>query len=1086
MNPVTSDRPRAVPRSRIGYEPYIVLLTWLNDSRSIRTGPGSRSQVERAFQDWCEHYRSDIENYLRLQDGEPRITGGTRSLAPEILRPFCLETIGSTDWLAILISDDFDPVLRISSEVELPVDHLTLGFSPSPASDSLGLSSFCFRDRSPFVGFRDFMKTAFLSRDERTAASSSSPRGSNPLFVVTRLKVGGIGALDRGALLQRAVFRAAAKKIVESCEKIGRHLGSPTIEELEIRDHDLDTFQCSFLDAQGAESVVLVTACANLSLAYSFVASLRGLTYRELWESESGLQLYLEDVLQDGSTRAVLDRLDREAGRPPSHASFLDRLGSNHVFAASVSTIGVSSDVFRNPRTSNLSGRVEAHARVSFCPGHEFDGEERLLRVGRTPKRLSTSPHRFLVGALDYIQPLAMEKPSAGSAASPAFVGIRATELLEELSRMLEEFRRIGEEHGESGLLRSSTVVVVPVPRLPGLDALVRRVESPQTPEHVPILRMLHWLSDHPFRTRVDDSRNKTANESASRDRWEVVLRRGTRKAQLPVILCRNIEFVFKKYVRCLEHPLLFDNVLDLHDAMQALYFALAPPESGPTIRVDERSVDDLVRVVQALQNALSHRISTRPNADEPDWTVDYRGALNRLVLALDAPMKSGIGLLKWCIRNLNAGTARDRSAPQTPLARTFEHVCAVTRVGIQPRPQCRRLLRGSSSFFARVDMNVAVVSHPSQLIWYLHEAAHFIYEAREDLQEELRCAEFARGHRMPGFSASAGQQRATEERRQELFAELLTQFFVFGADWRLYRVYTIAKFYYELISLAETEVGRAQRLFETLFRAFLVSAPVRDVVWDPAGVEREYDPFESDPVIWPLEHPWHRGTCEPEEMWVRFDRFCAKYAPLIPEYGRLMRNREEWRERFELLFPWVIEDARVLWGEALGIFQAFANETPWRGPGRRREIHDLFEGSTWVETDGTQHGDNRIEEIYASLLGEVEPEKERVLELVLISQILYNYASFCFDEIREELDAAAREKRDPKILHSERDENGPVFNPKPRVDLLLDRRYGGQFCIDPAKRQARMLKKILVWKTLDDIGARQRGRRLRQILRGE
>jgi hypothetical protein len=1097
------------PAGGIVYQPYISVFSWLSDVRPLRTGQGQfHDDVTSSFSTFCETYRRGVEERQRLQagaNGLARIAKDER-MDEWVLRPACLDSLGASDALTVVLMDDFDPMLRMASEIDLPIDRMMLGFCPTISS--LGLSRFVLatatgaKPRCPFVEVHE------LVEDLRKAEPGSD---SNPFLVLSLFKVGGLGALGRSLVRESTIFEAMAKRIIQVSESLVEQIESPGLNNLEITRLDLDTYECAVVEGQGAESVLLLIACRNLSIAYSFIAALRGLTYGDLESLDRArLSSPRPDFDDERLPRAFVRVHDqgqaRESGSTRD-SSVVESLGlsSNHVFAASMSTVALLAMAFRDPTRFDIRGWVDAQARVGCCPGHEIDGG-RLL-AGSLRRRRSVEvdePPKILVGALDLSSPIEDRTASREN-------GVPTRGLLESLFGLLESFRAEGEECGESGLLQSSTVLSVPFP-----DFVLRAVEKKR---HYPVLKVLEKLGRTPLQPRGGTS-------TRSLPKWQTLLHDGTRRWQLPLTLCRSIELVFKKYARALENPHLFDVVIDLQDAIAALYEALTPAQPEHAIPRTETSIRELSHVVQALQNALGQRMTTRPNSEASDWAVDFRGSLQRLVLALDAPLKSGIGLLRWCYRSLDvfhegaipSVRSSDRMWGEPP---DGPRVCAVTRFGLEPRPVCRQLLIGSPGVFARVDMNVGQLFHPSHMILLFHEAFHFIYGMHPELQA-LRDL-WNRSYAVASTEHTRKIRTAADEHREEVFAEILTLLFVFGGNWRLYRVFTLSKFFYDPISLADSLDGRKLRLLETLFRVFLVSAPARQLVQDFHRFD-EHDELRlddiCDPMEWPDTHPWRSEHPTGRTLSERFVRFCRKYSHLVPEDWGLFGSSPDaaLMLRFEALYEMTQEEEFVLWERALEIYKHFARQTPWglssqRGapdslspggsnspgnetssrPRSRASIRRVFRESFDLARDSSDeiYEKLRLEQQSldrAAVPGGVENPAmyPRLLELVAICETFYDYAWFCFDEIRSELDRVANGNSSPKRFHVRRDRDGNVrVDSRPSVKLLLDRRYGGQYCYDPETRRRRIVRKVLVFKMLQNMSVRQRARRLSQLLEG-
>ena len=152
-------------------------------------------------------------------------------------------------------------------------------------------------------------------------------------------------------------------------------------------------------------------------------------------------------------------------------------------------------------------------------------------------------------------------------------------------------------------------------------------------------------------------------------------LKKIPRQYGLPVSLRRTIEHLYQVFAATLGDPFLFDSVLDLYDAFATFHAILVKylPElrrqetgRGPKEELgalDQGRVEQLAHFVDALQNALSHRIQKAyPEPHIRETGIDFRAGLNQTILASDAVLTSGVGLLRrhaWQNDEKNTRTAR-------------------------------------------------------------------------------------------------------------------------------------------------------------------------------------------------------------------------------------------------------------------------------------------------------------------------------------------------------------------------------------------------------------------------------------------
>src|SRR5262249_28717637 len=137
--------------------------------------------------------------------------------------------------------------------------------------------------------------------------------------------------------------------------------------------------------------------------------------------------------------------------------------------------------------------------------------------------------------------------------------------------------------------------------------------------------------------------------------------------------------------------PFSFDVLLDLYDTFATLHTVLtehlpkldlgrfdSSDDHGRKLLDGER-VGYLAEIADALHNAMLHRTSIAfRDATWRDMAVDFRGGMNQILFATDAPLKCCLGVLR-------------RFAHREGSARPKDTVGCVIRIGMRPGVKCWR-----------------------------------------------------------------------------------------------------------------------------------------------------------------------------------------------------------------------------------------------------------------------------------------------------------------------------------------------------------------------------------------------------------
>jgi hypothetical protein len=418
------------------------------------------------------------------------------------------------------------------------------------------------------------------------------------------------------------------------------------------------------------------------------------------------------------------------------------------------------------------------------------------------------------------------------------------------------------------------------------------------------------------------------------------------------------------------------------------------------------------------------------------DISVGFRGGLNQLILGADGFLKCGLGV----VRNYAMGyNGRDRLG-------------GITRIASRPGAKGYKLVLGTEdtaqlTFF---EVDVPHVLHVGNYADYLHEAFHLVADHYHRTSPRID------GTLAPEVSCNP----VMLERVMEVFALLLTRWFVFGND-----VDAFVKFHLTHFARSGITAGTDVRLFlvqwgELLLRLFMAADA-------PAGHEKQ------------AKKSYHRE--DHVQAMARFQSFLAESAPLLCE-DRLVRGRsiwngtdshgqQHWLRFFDYTYhdileymPWVVTCAKRVYDQHVGALQSIG------GPYDSRVIatmtRALAEGRPVV--CGFLRGRHRGSAREARQEIDVEP-------MVVACRLLQQYLS----RIVESRSRSIHLQRDPST--------GAVEFPhglNPWHEFLIDPGSSTMFSPVPEARRSRLRRQIVLLKSFWDISSIMRGRRLRDILR--
>ncbi|MFO0847184.1 MAG: hypothetical protein U0871_01310 [Gemmataceae bacterium] len=1036
---MTQDHPPVV------YHDYRALVCSFDDSTWVRMGRSVPNLVARHFTSLCRRYLERLDHrrmqWVKRTGGDP-----ARDPFPSYLyNPSCFLTFGHTDSVGLVLIDDIEAMMAVTSHSSSPIEQVQLACCPTLASLGIPAGGVFVDPHTLFDGVPGADKNGDIP-------GTHSVEREAPLLLWAKLKFNGLVVLGNGLLAQQAAYRTIARRI-EAVREILRE-GSTSEKVPLVTSGDLDPphLRVAMLAPQGAEDITLLMFARNYSVGIAFLTAVRTLTFADLF----GEDPRLSDLLEASRTHqlAVL-------ATGGDSTSVREGLADNHLLSKTYTTLGVSYPAFSNPTANGCGGYVCAYPNLDVNPGHLAAVEAQLFAVdgrdGPAPRALGRAAniHRFLVGRHDYLMELEPGLADAPVRGLPVGGFFRLMQAVYDQAGCPTAGGKL-----ETGLIDVSTSLVIPFPKVVGADGR-DRILGAIGPRHRSIMPLLAELRRRCF---------EQADEQPAPPLCMASLDARMRGLSLPVSLRRATHYLFQIYAHCLSDPFLFDSVLDLHDTFATLHNLLcrilpAAPDGG-TDRgpLTSRDLNQLEALLTALHGALTHRIAiSLPNWEARDMAIDFRGGLNRLLAAADVPLKCGLGLLR---RLTGSGEPPPRN-----------RVGAVTRVTFTPSPGVSSLAAAEPHgiHLAHLDMDVAHILDPFEYSLHAHEVGHLIMRSTPGW-DDLLARETAQV--CNGAVGAAGA--ATRIGLDEVAVEMLTYLLVYAPSVDLFRRHLVIRFNSHTASSGRSRQVALAQFGEILLRVFLVTDPF--CVAMAAGV----DPGGADPLTLVYKDDTDRA-------WGRFVNMAADSGKYFREYAECdavpaaaEAVTRYYQQIFRDVYPRYRPSVGRIWKVVVGVYQASclqAKAYPWvtgRTEDRDRlaaEIDAALEAGRPLHVGILRHAIGVGGTVPAT--GESLPGGPAPLdEFFVVGQLLRAY----FTRSLARLDTALEMHAPRPSPDREIDLDGGTRAVSP---ALLDPLRSGLVFINPADRRARLRWQAVVHKTLWDQSTHLRSRRLADLFEG-
>lgn len=1054
----------------VGYHKYMLLLV-KTDVEWTRQHLRRGKDIAWAFQgnqgvfaQACYQYAQGIEDYCvdfckansRFPAWKP--LRDTRP-ADWLYHPAFYVPFGHADTMALCLLDDFEPVTYLSGEIPTTTEDLCLAFCPDLTS--LGLKP-GLPLQDPHKIFRGTPRPAPLPKDKWKEFCPPPFRSQErtPLVAFTYFRLDGLANLGQALLFQYALFRAMGRRI----QHVNRWLldrfdTDATVSALLEHKRSINSARCCLLDLQSAEEVGTLCLCDNFTMALSYVHALRSLTYSDVFAAD--LSGELRKAFEQSQ---VCEELMRRAAKG---AKGLRIPSDDHVFRWSHTSLGVStSTVFNEEGRRPCYGYAEAYVQLHIPPGHQDCVEKRFRTVPQKKSRRYAGPsnyRRVEVGPGDLLRSYEYDRKYGVSSLC------HISGIVELMGTNLRTFGVDMSRGRGRDITDTVTQLVIPIPRLQETEGGCDLLAGGVGPGHVTALtKALPQVQKSLCFGLHGDGGIKRGDKRHLGRLSTDDLKTQMKLRGVPLALRRVIESLFLDLATVIADPFLFDSVLDLYDAFAAFHTVLTE-HLGPHSRYEEISLSppyalapDTIRQLSlfatALHNALEHRLAKAyPHGQVRDMGADFRGGLNQLVLAADAPLKCGLGLVRRFV--IGRGGKKTAAPPDR-----YDLVGGVAHISFRPGARFQSMHfqspepGGEWSHLALFEVDVPHILHVPSHVGYLHEAYHMVVDtlirkdASDPVAQKLRSMEETRDD-------------VVSERANEVFALIMCHLFVFGNDRR-----NFVRTNLTLFGQSETAagVGRNESVLqvgEFLLRLFMA-----------------YDAFDDGEIrnLSQRKQDWSGRSVKQADVLERFEPFWAVAAPVLwhsqaldPsvlefQRGYCLRLLKAAYPELTLLMPW-------LWAHATDVYRKYVAEAcggrdPYE-PGLEREIHRAVRRgiplATRIRGLSSRHRKGSFQARQGSELD----------SLLLICRMLQYY-------YRTTL------KIDGKLFHLRRSGPGlrvnyadpPVLHPW--HVFQIDRAVSSMFCPVPEARSERLRRQIALMKSFWNISAVLRNRRLGAILK--
>jgi hypothetical protein len=1060
------------------YHPYLAFYCFMDSEWTIKRSENksepfkSFSTHERRFNDLCEDYRRRIEeNYKRYcaasSNYVKNIDHDNDKLKEYLFRPINYITFGYSDLLSLVLLDDFDPISHINANVRNPIEDVGIAYCPTIKSLNMRNLDLNEDDDDFHPTKQEINSVIRVIRDPHDIFRIESnliehvnenniDNIKSPLLAFTKYKM-----MGQGLIFQQTIFRAMASKILKALILLRRRfkIGDGTLEKIfNNGELNLGSLKVAFLDLQGTEEIGTIVVCDNYSVAMTLVASLRSLTYYDLYKTDSS------GILRKSINAKIVNDLNKNIFFNPDNEekkSYKGKLTDNHVFKWSNTSLAIRTDSIRKNRDAKIKGYVEAFTEIQISPGHQKEVENEIIETINIPRIniekecKEQSIKFFYIGVSDYI----FQNISYNERRGPKNI-LPTNAVLNILRKNIATFGSFDRKNDRGrDVIDILTRIAIPVPDLKystNRSAIFGEIGK----EHYSFLsESLCILKNRIFylencknveKTKLHEKGKRIGQLDISK------IKKIPRLYNLPVSLNRNIELLFQNYASLIGDPFTIDSVLDLYDAFQSLHYLLTNCLYKNLISKEERKGErkivgldsdrtkQIAKIVDALNNSLIHRtMESYPSGQNRDLASDFRGCMNQILLSAGAPIKSGLGIVKRIINEtLNDLPKRNRQNTGTM------EIGGIIKIGFEPGERCVSTYFGTEDKvkIAYFELDVPHVFHISSYSESLHEIFHILFDQMKEigvLPAEL----------------SEIKNDVMKVRVNELFANMLCQLFIFGSDTERSICDFLISYFISSKSSGSDYAEILVKLSEYLIRLFIVI--------DAIPKERN---VELSNLNWD-----YKEKADVNAALKRFKIFVHRIGDTFiydKNVKSISKNEVDdflWKQ-FEDIYPKTIEYMGWIWALAIFVYRkAIARSIN----GSRQQvayINGAIRKSMIIGRPLTFNNYIKLSNKYGGHNKNIES---------------YSMSLVC-DMLREYRPKPSYSKMLKKAVMLFRNPNTFDINyyPADWYAFQIDKRLTQMFSPVPSVRSKRLLKQIVMFKTFWDIAAFQKEKQLANIVK--
>lgn len=1030
--------------SDIAYNDYVAVLGYM-DAEWTRA-EGTYKPFRRGCDDFisaCLKYRSGIkDNYAAFCKANH--INQQKPLDSYLYNSACYIPFGHADGLIITLLDDFDPVHHITSQLKTTLEEVCLAFCPTLQSIGVCNDKDIFRELHTLLNDNPANPECAGESCPSDSDKEHKFQKETPLLVFTKYRIDGLALLGEGLLFQQALFKAMAKKINDIITLLGKQFTNENAAKTLILPKDVETFKCSFLDLQGAEEIGTLMFCRNYSVAMTVIAALRMLTYNDVFQEDKRI----EDALSNSKTHLSIIKIVLNKQPLPED---VNEIKNNHVFRWTCSSLAVSPQILISKNHTNCNGYLEALVDCPISPGHHSDVEDRIEIVTSQGQEYAGAEeyHRYHAGVGDIVFAYST---NIGTTRLPLMPISSVFSLATANDNMFGDIDRL-KEHGRD-VIDMTTNMTIPVPKIfggqerdlhhPFLANVLRQIQQRLCYPNPPVLPKENIDSQHEIRSgRLSIEKLKTIPCNYI----------------LPVSLKRSIEHLYQNFAICIADPFLFDMVLDFYDVFATLHRVLTDclpkllevSEDESEKVIGQETVQQIAILVDVISSAFARRMSKAyPELKIRDMSTDFRGGLNQILLAADVPVKSSFGLVR-------------KFAFPEDIAKYKDRVGSVTNISVTPGARCYDLSLGTESEarLAIFQMDVPHVLHLASYCDSLHESAHLVYHGL------LKVTRFNK------------KGEVMKDRIEEIFANLITQIFIFGSDTAKFLRYKLDNYTKNEISIGVDDKDTFVRFTEELIRLFLVTDAI---------------PLGEKPRSWTPEWIWNKDN-NSDTATKRFTDMVERFGPVFSEYQRLQtcKDNEKMKKylskEFKDIYAKADQFMPVLWSEAIRIYKRYTDDfidyNKISYDYYDEEVNKIVDKSLadgkpiaqshyYPDSDNSTSSNEQSSDV--DICVGVDP-------LMLVCKLLYQYMPpFTYEDIGKK---AIHLYRTPTERRVDYPEEVQYLKKKEQQwdEFQIDRGAPSLFCPVPSARRKRLLKQIVIIKSFWGISSSMRLRRLEEIL---